>query len=336
MTGRALYTGDIPLVGLVHAVAVQSTIAAGRVSKMDTTRALALPGVLAVYSHANPPFSEARSNENAKKETEKKLLLQDNQVHYHGQIIALVVATSLEQAQHAASLVKVNYRKSSSNTRMDLRAKELVAPEGNEDTGRGNVKVALSRAAFKIKATYTTPTEHHNPMEPFATTAVWHGDSLTLYDSTQAISGTQKAIAAVFGINPAKVRVISHFVGGGFGCKLVSWSHVAITAMAARKLDRPVKLVLARNQMFGPVGFRPKTVQTVTLAAEKDGTLTAIRHATISETSKFAQFVELSSSISLNTYACKNVATSQRICPIDIGKPTWMRAPGHTPGSFAL
>ncbi len=132
------------------------------------------------------------------------------------------------------------------------------------------------------------------------------------------------------------MRVISHYVGGGFGCKLSSWSHVAIAAMAAHKLQRPVKLVLGRSQMFGPVGFRPRTIQTVTLAAKKDGTLTAIKHETISESSKFVEFVELSSSVSVNTYECKNVSTSQRVSPVDIGKPTWMRAPGHTPGSFAL
>jgi xanthine dehydrogenase YagR molybdenum-binding subunit len=333
VTGRAPYTGDVPVAGVLHAVAVQATIASGRISKIDTGTAGALPGVVAIFSHANPAFTPAKSPKNNQ---EKRLLWQDNKVYYHGQIIALVVANSLEQAQHAASLVKVSYRSSPGDTTIATGAKALVVPNGQEDGGRGNVTDALGKAAVKIRATYKTPTESHNPMEPFATTAVWSGQSLTLYDSTQAISGTQKTIAQIFGVEPDKVRVISHYVGGGFGCKLSTWSHVALTAMAAHKLNRPVKLVLARNQMFGPVGFRPQTVQTVTLGAKKDGTLTAIRHATISETSKFAEFVELSSAVSLNAYACKNVATSQRVSPLDIGKPTWMRAPGHTPGSFAL
>ncbi|MBS1995884.1 MAG: xanthine dehydrogenase family protein molybdopterin-binding subunit [Cyanobacteria bacterium SZAS LIN-2] len=332
VTGRAAYTGDIPAEGLLHAVLITSTIARGSVSKIDSSAAEALPGVIAVFSPANPPGIVPKSDKTGK---ESQLLLQTNKVFYHGQIIGLVVAESLEQAQHAASLVKVNYRRSQAVTKMDTRASALVTPE-DAGGGRGSIKSGLAAASSTIKATYTTPTESHNPMEPFATTAVWQGQALTLYDSTQAITNTQKNIAAALGIGPAKVRVISHFVGGGFGCKLSTWAHVGITAMAARKLKRPVKLVMSRSQMFGPVGFRPKTIQTVTLAAKKDGSLTAMRHDTISETSRVVEFIEHCSSVSLNTYLCKNVSTSQRVAPIDIGKPTWMRAPGHAPGSFAL
>jgi xanthine dehydrogenase YagR molybdenum-binding subunit len=333
--GRAPYTGDVPVKGLTHAVVIQSTIASGTISKIDASAAEALPGVLAVYSHANPAFVIPKPKGGQGKQ-EKKPLLQDNKVYFYGQIIAVVVAESFEQAQHAASLVQVSYKNAGSETRLDVRSKALVTPAGHDDGGRGDVAGALARAPHKIKATYITPTESHNPMEPFATTAVWEGDALTIYDSTQAISNTQKTLAGVFDIAPAKVRVIAHCVGGGFGCKLSSWSHVTIAAMAAHKLQRPVKLVLGRSQMYGPVGFRPRTVQTVTLGAKQDGTLTAIRHETVSESSKFVEFVESSSSVSLNAYACKNVATSQRIAPLDIGKPTWMRAPGHSPGSFAL
>ncbi len=181
VSGRAPYTGDVPVEGLTHAVVIQSTIAAGSISKIDATRAEALPGVLAVFSHANPAFVPAKPKAGAPK-AEKKLLLQDSKIYYHGQIIAVVVAETFEQAQHAASLVKVSYKNAAAQTKMDVRVKALLAPAGHEDQSRGSVREGLAQAAGKIKATYITPTETHNPMEPFATTAVWHGDALTLYD----------------------------------------------------------------------------------------------------------------------------------------------------------
>jgi len=332
VTGKAPYTGDVPVTGLAHCVLVTSTIARGTIVSIDSTEAEASSGVVAVFSHTKPPGPALKID---KKDKTSQLLLQSNKIFYYGQIIALVVADSLEQARHAASLVKVRYRRAEAQTKMDTRAKALTSAESGQ-SARGSIKAGLAAAACTVKATYTTPTQSHNPMEPFATTAVWQDGSLTLYDSTQAISGTQKKVAAALQIKPDKVRVISHYIGGGFGCKLSTWAHVPLTAMAARKLNRPVKLVMRRGQMFGPVGFRPRTIQKLTLAAKKDGTLTAITHDTISETASFVEFVELASAVSTITYACPNVSTSQKLAPVDIGQPTWMRAPGHAPGGFAL
>jgi len=337
VTGSASYTGDISPDGAAYAVLVQSTIARGSISKIDSSKAESLEGVLAIFSHQNPPHPPKQTRKGkAKPGSAGEFFLEDNKIFYHGQIIAMVVADSLELAQHAASLISIKYRRLQAETIMDSRRKSLKNAESEGNGRRGNTKEALSKASIKIKATYTTPTESHNPMEPFATTAVWEADALTLYDSTQAVTNTRKKVAAALGISDTRVRVISHFVGGGFGCKLSSWSHVALTAMAARKIQRPVKLTMARSQMFGPVGFRPSTLQTITLGAQKNGKLTAIKHETISETSKFTDFVEAASAVSLNSYTCKNVITSQRIAPLDIGHPTWMRAPGHACGSFAL
>jgi xanthine dehydrogenase YagR molybdenum-binding subunit len=173
-------------------------------------------------------------------------------------------------------------------------------------------------------------------MEPFSTIASWDGDSLRLHDSTQALFTVRDNVATILGIAPEKVRVISHYTGGGFGCKLSVWAPLVLAAMAARKLDRPVKVVLSRQQMFGPVGFRPATVQAITLGAKADGTLTAIGHHCVQEACRFADYMEAVSAASRSAYACANVETSHKWAQLDIGKPTWMRAPGHATGSFAM
>jgi xanthine dehydrogenase YagR molybdenum-binding subunit len=331
VTGKAQYAAEIQIPNLAYGVVVQSTAAGGRIEVIDTNSAKLSPGVIAIFSHVDQPMALPETPQ-----AKNLSLFQNNTIHYVGQMIALVIADTLENASHAASLVRVSYSGKTGVTDFEEQSNLLVMPEKDGDAQRGNVTSALKTADVTIKETYTTPTENHNPMEPFATTAVWEGDSLTLYDSTQAVFGTRNTIATVLGVAPDKVRVISHFIGGGFGCKLSTWSHVVLAAMAANKVKRPVKLVLRRGQMYGPVGFRPSTIQTVTLAASKNGELKAIRHACISESSRFVDFMEQATAGSRMTYACDNVETSQRLVRLDIGKPTWMRAPGHAPGSFAL
>ena len=214
---------------------------------------------------------------------------------------------------------------------------EQVHPLGGERTSRrGDVEGGLAAAAVSVDHTYITPLENHNPMEVHSTIAQWEGDSLLLYESTQGIFSVRNTVARHFGIAPDKVRVVAYFTGGGFGSKGGPWSHESLTAMAAREVGRPVKLVLTRRQMFGPVGGRPRTEQRVTLGASHDGTLTAIRHHSKSTTSTLEDWVEPATSQTRLLYACPNVETQYDLVRVNVGSPTFMRAPGESSGSFAL
>jgi xanthine dehydrogenase YagR molybdenum-binding subunit len=252
----------------------------------------------------------------------------------------VVVATSFEEAAAAAELVRVTY--ATDRAALDFVAAQAAAyapaklMQGPADLHRGNFAAGYAGADVRVEATYTTPMQHHNPMEPHATIAHWQDGKLTLHDSTQYVSGVRDTMAKVLGIDAADVRVISPFVGGGFGCKGSMWSHVALAAMCAREVKRPVKLALARWQMFGPVGGRPRTEQRIALGATRDGKLKAMRHAVISHTSAIEDFVEPSSLSTRMLYACPNIDTTQRLVKLDVGTPTFQRAPGEATGTFAL
>lgn len=194
----------------------------------------------------------------------------------------------------------------------------------------------MARAASKLDAVYTTPLENHNPMEPHATIAAWDGDQLTLYDSTQNVSGVRRTAARTFGIAPENVRVICPFTGGGFGCKGSTWSHVMLAAMASKLAGSPVKLVVERTQMFGPVGTRPMTEQHMRIGAARDGKLNAVMHDTISSTSFVDDFSEPCSAVTRILYSSDSLRTTQRLATMNLGVPTYMRAPGLSTGSFAL
>ena len=267
-------------------------------------------------------------------------LLQDNVVHYNGQPIALVVADTIEHAVAGAELVQVRYRQEKPELDFE-RAKSMAyppkqMPQGEAALAWGDAPGAMGKAEVRIEETYTTPMETHNPMEPHATIAAWDGDRLTLYDATQYISGVRETVAKTLGIQPERVRVVSPFVGGGFGCKGSTWSHVVLAAMAAQRAARPVKIALARPQMFGPVGGRPCTEQHIALGAGRDGRLVAMRHDVISHTSFMEDFTEPSAMPTRQLYACANVATSHRLAQLNVGTPTFQRAPGESSGTFAL
>jgi len=338
--GKADYAAEIGVANVAYAVIVGSTIARGRIADIDTRTAERVPGVLAVLTHVNAPRLPKANR--ASPQDRVLQLLQDDQVLYCDQPIALVVADTLERAQEAASLVTVRYTPGSTAFDIQTEMPRAYAPAATDpgrkpDSSRGDVDQGLSTAAVRIEQTYTTPAQHHNPMEPHATIAVWQGaERVTLYDSTQGIFGVKRKMAAALGLSAANVRVISHYVGGGFGCKGSPWSHVALAAMAARVVGRGVKLVLTRQQMFALVGNRPRTVQRVSLGADREGKLTAIRHDVTSETSRFDEFVELSGKPARMLYACPNVKTSHRLVRLDIPTPTFTRAPGQASGSFAL
>jgi xanthine dehydrogenase YagR molybdenum-binding subunit len=339
--GKAPYAAEIPVARMAHAVMVESTVAKGTITSIDTGDAEKVPGVLLVMTHLNSLKLPEASKKTGPVDRLLQIL-QDPAILYSGQPVAVVVAETLERAQYGASLVVVRYAESAPKAEMDdilgsAYKPASAGPGGEADSTRGDAAAALAHAHTTMDVQYTTPVQNHNPMEPHATVAVWQDEGrLTLYDATQGIFGVRRKIATLFQLPLEKVRVISHYVGGGFGCKGSPWSHVALAAMAAKVVGRPVKLVVTREQMFSMVGHRPRTLQRVALGADASGTLVAMIHHVTSETSSFDEFVEPSAVQTRMLYACPNVETSHRLVRLDIGTPTFQRAPGESTGTFAL
>ena len=343
VTGGARYSAEMPIANVAHAVMVTSTIAKGRIVRMDTTAAEKAPGVIAVFTPANAPKLQNGPKLASELPASRVLtLMQDDLVHYNGQPIGLVVADTLEHAQAGASLVRTTYQAQKPELDMAVAPPAPTTgkgkPPGKEPvaTTRGDLAAGLAQAEVRVEHTYTTPFETHNPMELHSTIAAWEGDHLTLYDASQGIFNERKFAAVTLGIPPENVRVISYFIGGGFGSKGSMWSHVMLAAMAARATARPVKLVVSRRQMFGPVGGRPRTVQEITLGATKDGTLTAIRHVSTSATSELEEWMEPCAVATRMLYASPNAETNHKLVRINMGTPTFMRAPGEASGTFAI
>ncbi|SAK78356.1 aldehyde oxidase and xanthine dehydrogenase [Caballeronia hypogeia] len=341
VTGQARYSADNSDAKLAHAVLVTSTVAHGRIGSIDASRAQAMPGVLLVMTYQNAMRLPNNGIPDAQPPAVRKLtLLQTNEVRYSNEPVAVVVADSLEHAQGAARYVDVRYEAAMPNADFERAKASAYQPEKMMGraitTKRGDVDAGLKQGPTRLNAVYTTPYEHHNPMEPHATLARWDGPNLTLYDSTQGVSGARSAVAKFFGIPDDNVRVICPFVGGGFGCKGSVWSHVVLAAMASKQTGRPVKLVLERPQMFGMIGNRPYTEQRIQISARDDGVMTGMRHDVISTTSTFEDWTESSAIVSRMLYAVPNQSTSHKLVKLDIGTPTFMRAPGETSGSFAL
>ncbi|HEX6787748.1 MAG TPA: xanthine dehydrogenase family protein molybdopterin-binding subunit [Gaiellaceae bacterium] len=332
VAGEALYTYEHDVEGAVYAAIVTSTIAKGAIRAIDAAAALAVPGVLAVLTHENA----------GKLECEGELaILQSPRVAYRGQIVGAVVAETLEVARHAERLVQIDYDVEEHD--VELRADhpcfykpEKVNPSFPTDSEDGNVDAALADAASTVDETYTTPAEHNNAMEPHATIAVWDGGDLTLYDSNQGAFRASQTIADALGLPHDRVRVISHHVGGGFGSKGLPRPHAVLAALAARLVDRPVKVAVTRQQMFTLTGYRTPTIQRVRLGAKDDGTLTAITHDVWEQTSTIAEFAEQTAVVTRMLYAAPNRRTSHRVVALNVPTPSWMRAPGECPGMFAL
>jgi len=340
--GRATFAAEFAIPELCHAVLVTSSIAKGRLARLDTRAAERAPGVLAVITPTNVQRLPQGGKAAVKPPAGRVLsLLQDDSVEYNGQPIAVVVADTLERAADASRMVSATYTPAADGALDFARASaNPVRPEKVNDqpsaSQRGDIAAGLRDSAQTLRETYTTPIEHHNPMEPHATIAAWSGDRLVIYDSTQYVSGVKETLAKTLGLAPDNVTVISPFVGGGFGCKGSMWSHVALAAMAARRVGRPVKLVLERPQMFAMVGNRPHTEQKLLIATRADGTLVAEQHDVMSETSMLEDWVEPSALVTRMLYACPNVSTSHRLARLNVGTPTFMRAPGESSGNFAL
>jgi xanthine dehydrogenase YagR molybdenum-binding subunit len=343
VTGRARYAVEHPLANTAHAVLIVSTIAKGRVAAMDTSLAMRAPGVLAVMTPMNAPKLPPPKGESERPAKRVLTLLQDDRVRYANQPIGVVVAETLEAATEAAALVRVRYESEPHEVRMEphlataYTPREAGRPDQPAEQRRGDVERGLSEADVRVEHVYTTPFETHNPMEPHATSAVWEGArTLTLYDATQGVFGCRARVAELLGLDPADVRVRSPYLGGGFGSKGPTWSHVVLAAMAARQVQRPVKLALTRPQMFGPIGHRSQTRQSIVLGARRDGTLSALRHDTVAHTSAFDEFMEAAGTAAAMLYAVPNCEISHKLVRSDIGTPSYTRAPGWAPGTYAL
>ncbi|MCX2575306.1 xanthine dehydrogenase family protein molybdopterin-binding subunit [Pedobacter sandarakinus] len=332
VTGKATYATDYPMKDMAYAVIFKSTIAAGKITSIDSSAAKATPGVLAIITHENAPKL------NEKGGLRGGALLQSPEIVFHGQHIGMVVAETFEQATHAAKLIKVEYQKANGRTDFDELAKTAVMPKDKAmaDLVRGNVKQAYANATYKISEVYQTPIEHHHPLEPHSSIAVWEREKLTLYNASQIVNGAQMAAAATLNIKPEDVRIISPFIGGGFGSKGGQWANMVLAAVAAKMVDRPVKLALTRQQMFNSVGFRQRNFQRISLAATKEGKLLSLAHETTTHTAIDNEYIEGCGDGSKIMYDTPNSLISYRVVPMNLILPTYTRGPGKSTGSFAL
>ncbi len=337
VTGGAEYTSDLRLPRMVYAVPVCSSIAAGELTGLDTGPALAMPGVLAVLHHGNIgtlhaiPEGGSPGGGEIPMIDEHRPPFADLTIRYFGQYVAAVVAETFEAATAAAAQVRPTYRIDDASTANG--AKPVKPPEVSSE--RGDVEAAFAAAAVRVDAVYQTPAVMHNPIELHATVAVWNGDAVTLYETSQAVGNQRAALALMLGIPEGKVRVITHYLGSGFGGKLWPWPHSALTAVAARLLDRPVKLVLTRDMMFQNVGHRPYTRQRVRIAASSDGRFVALDHDCVNATSLADDYEEGCGEATPSFYSAPNLRVRAGLERRHIGTPTAMRGPGAVPGLFA-
>ncbi|MEJ7766221.1 MAG: xanthine dehydrogenase family protein molybdopterin-binding subunit [Chitinophagaceae bacterium] len=332
VTGTATYSTDYPVRNVAYGVIFKSTIAAGVIEDMDTTEAEKAAGVLAVITHKNVlPLNTAGGIHGG-------ALLQGAEIKFYGQHIGVVVAETFEQARHAALLVHVKYKKTETRVHFEKLEKEAVTPKSKDlaDAKRGDVETAFLAAESKIDVLYDTPIEHHHPMEPHATIAVWEGEKLTLYNGSQIVNGAQTSAAATLNMKPEDVRIVTPHIGGGFGSKGGQWANMVLTAVAAKMVNRPVKLALTRQQMFTSVGLRQRNLQKLRLAATKEGKLTVLAHETTTHSAIDSEFVEPCGDCSKLMYEVPNSLISYRVVPLNIILPTYTRGPGKSTGSFAL
>ncbi len=340
VTGAAKYSAEYRFDKMAYGVLVGSTIAKGKIKKIDTSAAEKAAGVLSVITHKNG--ANIYGLKKAKRAQKLELGLRvfhDKTIWFSGQPIALVVAERLEQAQYAASLIKATYETTPHTTDFDqnhAKARPSAVP-WIADANRGDATV-WEKAAIKIEQNYTTPTEVHNPMEMHSTTAIWEqeGKKLTIYDKNHAVQDIRDTLAKALDLEKDQIQVNSEVIGGGFGSGLRVWPHTYAAIIAAKMLQRPVRVSITRPQMFTMVGHRPATWQKIALGASEEGVLLGIRHEAIGLSSEYEEFVESVTGITKMLYACPNLHTKYQFLPLTYSTPIWMRAPGETPGAFAL
>ncbi|MGB9390691.1 MAG: xanthine dehydrogenase family protein molybdopterin-binding subunit, partial [Xanthobacteraceae bacterium] len=339
VTGAARYAADHHPPGMLYAVLAVSSIARGRVAFLDVAAAKAHPGVVEVITPANRPPLAQDPDEKPDPITFRLDLLQSDRVRYAGQPIAVVIAETLETATEGVSLLAPRYQIEPARVGLDATESFLpavVGPGFPAQAHRGDVEAELATARKTITETYETPAQYHNPMEPHAIVAAWEGDTLSIDTPSQGLAMAKLRLAGLFGLAPDKIHIRSPFLGGGFGCKGLMSGPQVLGAIAARVVGRAVKLVLRREQMFGPVGHRGPTRQTLRLGTDGDGALVALDHHTKTVSSTFDDFFEPASDISHTLYASTAIATSYEAVRADVGTPLFMRAPGEASGSIAL
>ncbi|MEI5520257.1 xanthine dehydrogenase family protein molybdopterin-binding subunit [Streptomyces brasiliscabiei] len=338
VTGAARYAGEIPFSGLVHGWLALSTVARGRIRAIETADALGMPGVLAVLTHENAPRVETDySGLMGTKPDPTAAVFQHDRVPHLGWPVALVVAETPEQAREAAEALVVHYEQEPHDVEFtaghpDAYPLDALGPAVVE---LGDLEAGLAASAAVVDAEYTTPEEHHNPMEPHAVTVRRDGGRLDVFDSNQSTMWVAGELANLFSLDPASIRVRSEHVGGGFGSKGVR-AHQVAAVMAATVLQRPVRVVMTRRQMFSLAGYRSPTAQRVRLGADADGRLRALEHTSQNLTSTVHEFIEPGAGPARVMYAADAHHTANRVVRLDVPTPTWMRAPGEAPGSFAL
>ncbi|MBD2714989.1 xanthine dehydrogenase family protein molybdopterin-binding subunit [Microvirga sp. STR05] len=349
VTGAATYSAEYELPGITYAVLVGSTITKGRITGIDSKAAERAPGVLAVITHFNSPkvpgFDTAGKDPSQPATVGGPIkIFHDDKIRFNDQPIAIVVADTLERARFAARLVKGQYAPEKHQTNLEASKPQAFLPTSAKknpknpmnDYQRGKTD-AYKAGAIKLEQDYVIPTEVHHPMELQAITAHWEApDRLTIYDKTQGTMATRRDFAKEWGLPEENVKVIATFVGGAFGNALHSWPHESAAIMAAKVVNRPVKLMLTREQMFTMVGYRPYTWQKIGMSATADGKITAITHESIGQTSSYEEFTESTLAQTRMMYQSPNLTTRYRLASLDIGSPIWMRGPGEATGAFAL
>lgn len=333
-TGAATYAADFNFDRLVHAVPVGAALASGRIRTLDTSSAEQMPGVLLVLHHGNigPLYRTAPGDDNATN-SEVRSAFEDETVRHWGQHVAVVIAETLEQATAAAAAVKVEYEPQKADLRAEL---DDYKGERKSVSKRGDPDAAFATAPVKVDQTYITPIETHNPIELHASVAVWEGERVTLYETSQGVVNHRVVMAQVLGLPVENVRVVTRFLGSGFGGKLFPWPHTAMAAVAARRLKRPVKLSVNRRMMFSAVGYRPRTEQRIKLGATKEGKLLALRHDYLNVTSQLDDFDEGCGEATPYLYSVANLEVTSGLVRRHVGAPMWMRGPGAVPGLYAL
>lgn len=339
VTGAAKFAAEFSLNNMAYGVLVGSAIARGKITAINTTSAKKAPGVLAVITHDNvekiPAFADAQK---AKDLDLGLRIFHTDEIFSNGQPIALVVADTLEQAQHAALMVTATYTNETAVTDFEAAMPNAKKPENswNPDITRGDAE-AWKKAPVQVENEYHIPVEVHNPMEMHATIAHWESPArLVVYDKNHSVKDVQKTIADAFGLATDNVQVNAEFVGGGFGSGLRVWPHCFAAIIAAKQLQRPVKIMLSRPQMFTMVGYRPRSWQKISIGAETDGRITGIVHEAVGNTSFYETFTENITGLSKMLYQCSNVQTKYKTVELNLATPIWMRAPGEATGSFAI
>ena len=339
VTGQARYAGEFPEVGLLHGSVVSSTVAKGRIIKLDASKALALPGVIMVLDHLNRPniasYDEAFADADAADGSPFRPLYNDR-VLYSGQPLALVIADNLELARHAGSLVQIEYASEAFDTDLIAQQQHAYPSPQTPPKPRGDFQAQWRAAVVSLDLNYSTPIEHHNPMEPHASTVLYQPDgTLHIHDKTQGPQNCQAYVQKVFGLDKSQVRIFAAFVGGAFGSGLRPQYQLPLAVMASLALKRSVRVTLTRQQMF-TFGYRPRTLQRLQVGATADGKLVALGHTATGQTSRFEDFSEHVVEWSGMLYHCNNVQLAYNLVPLDVFTPLDMRAPGAALGVIGL